>query len=57
MWPKDDANRVVTLLFYFSRICNSGSTVPLSTLPSPFIGFNLMTNFSGIRPMEFQRSV
>ncbi len=47
---------IVTLFFYFSRICTSGSSALLCTLHSPPIGFNLMTNFSGIRLMEFHGS-
>ncbi len=52
----DVANGIVTLFFYFSHIWASGSSVPLSTLPSSSIWFNLMTNFSGTRLLEFHWS-
>ncbi len=58
-----EANRIVTLFFYFSHICASGSCAPLSTLPSPsdliwWLTFQVINldNFSGIRSMKFQRS-
>ncbi len=51
-----DVNRIVTSFFYFSYVCASSSWAPLGTLPKPFIGFNLMTNFSGTRSMEFHQS-
>ncbi len=44
-----EANRIVMLFFYFSHMCASGSSASLGTLPSPFIGFDLMINFSGTR--------
>ncbi len=37
-------------------MCASGRSPPLGTLPSPSIGFNLMTNFSRTRSMEFYQS-
>ncbi len=46
----DEVSGVVTLFFYFSCVYACGRTVPLGTLSSPSIGFNLMTNFSGTSP-------
>ncbi len=51
-----EANRIVTLLFYFSHIYTFGSSASLGTLSSPSIGFNLITNFSGTRSMEIHQS-
>ncbi len=42
-----EANSIAILFFYFFHIRASGSSVPLGTLPSSSIVFNLMTNFSG----------
>ncbi len=52
-----EANGVVTLFFYFFHVCASGSSVLLGILPSPSTGFNVMTNFSDTRLMEFHQSV
>ncbi len=48
VWP--------ALLNTVNILCASGSSVHLGTQHSPSITFNLMTNFSGTRPMEFHRS-
>ncbi len=50
-------NGVITLFFYFFHIRTSGSSVPVSTLPSPSTGFNLVTSFLGTRLVEFHWSV
>ncbi len=52
----DEANGVVTLFFCFSYIHASSSSVPQGTLLSLSIGFNLITNFSGTRPLKFHWS-
>ncbi len=65
-----EANRIVTLFFYFSHICASGSSAPLGTLPAHpldlirWLTFQVsdqwnsinLSDFSGTRPVEFQRS-
>ncbi len=51
-----EANRIVTLFFCFSPICAPGSSVSLGTVPSPYIRFNLMTNFPSTRSMEFHQT-
>ncbi len=53
----DESNGVVTLFFYFSHIYLLLAAQCLGALPSPPIEFNLLTNFSVTRLMEFHRSV